>query len=138
MKKKINLSEEDKKIWKEFTNNPKGIFDKDIQQKIKENNKQRFKFDLHGFSLDQANKITKQIVISCFEKKFNEILLVTGKGLHSDIDRDVYKSKNLNKLRYSIPEYLKSSKELSEKIKSVSPANQADGGDGAIIIKLKN
>ena len=70
MKKKINLSEEDKKIWKEFTNNPKGIFDKDIQQKIKENNKQRFKFDLHGFSLDQANKITKQIVISCFEKKF--------------------------------------------------------------------
>ncbi len=138
MKKKINLSEEDKKIWKEFTNNPKGIFDKDIQQKIKENNKQRFKFDLHGFSLDQANKITKQIVISCFEKKFNEILLVTGKGLHSDIDRDVYKSKNLNKLRYSIPEYLKSSKELSEKIKSVSPANQTDGGDGAIIIKLKN
>tara|TARA_B100000700_G_scaffold191927_1_gene211388 strand:+ start:147 stop:563 length:417 start_codon:yes stop_codon:yes gene_type:complete len=138
VKKKINLSEEDKKIWKEFTNNPKGIFDKDIQQKIKENNKQRFKFDLHGFSLDQANKITKQIVISCFEKKFNEILLVTGKGLHSDIDRDVYKSKNLNKLRYSIPEYLKSSKELSEKIKSVSPANQTDGGDGAIIIKLKN
>ena len=138
MKKKINLSEEDKKIWKEFTNNPRGIFDKDIQKKIKENNKQRFKFDLHGFSLEQANKVTKQIVISCFEKKFNEILLVTGKGLHSDIDRDVYKSKNLNKLRYSIPEYLKSSKELSEKIKSVSPANQTDGGDGAIIIKLKN
>ena len=138
MKKKINLSEEDKKIWKEFTKNPKGIFDKDIQQNIKKNNKQRFKFDLHGFSLEQANKVTKQIVISCFEKRFNEILLVTGKGLHSDIDRDVYKSKNLNKLRYSIPEYLTSSKELSEKIKSVSPANQTDGGDGAIIIKLKN
>ena len=138
MKKKINLSEEDKKIWKEFTNNPRGIFDKDIQKKIKENNKQRFKFDLHGFSLEQANKVTKKIVISCFEKRFNEILLVTGKGLHSDVDRDVYKSKNLNKLRYSIPEYLTSSKELSEKIKSVSPANQTDGGDGAIIIKLKN
>ena len=74
----------------------------------------------------------------CIEKNYKEILLVTGKGIHSNTDKDIYVSKDLSKLRYSVPEYLKSDPNISKYIKSISGADKRDGGDGAIIIELKN
>ena len=100
-------------------------------------NKKRFKFDLHGFNLIDANKKVKEIIFSCVDNKYKEILLITGKGIHSKTDRDVYASKNLSKLKYSVPDFIKSNLELSKQVSSISNANNSDGGEGAIIIKLK-
>ena len=78
----------------------------------------------------------KEIIISCSEKNYREILLITGKGLHSR-DDDVYKSSKLSKLRYSVPEYINSEPEISKLIISVVNPSQNEGGDGALLIKLK-
>jgi len=137
VKKKKNISQEDISVWNEFTKNPIGIFDKEALNKNISSKLNRFKFDLHGFTLDEANKKTRQIVINCAEKGIREILLITGKGIHSDNENNVYNSKDLSKLRFSVPAFLESDIELKNLIISVSEANKADGGEGALIIKLK-
>ena len=134
MKKKDSLSQKDKEDWENFIENTSFIPDKDKSHN-KANN-QLYKFDLHGLTLSDANKKVKEIVISCSEKKYKEILLITGKGLHSKND-DVYKSSKLNKLRYSIPEYINSEPDISKLILSISTPSKKDGGEGALLIKLK-
>jgi len=135
--KKKDISELDKKEWEQFTKNPKDIFDKEQNFSQQQNLKTRFKFDLHGFSLEGANTKIYNLVKSCVEKKYDEILLITGKGIHSNTDSDVFSSKELSKLRHSIPDYIKSNDYLNKLIISISAAKIEDGGDGAIIIKLK-
>ena len=134
MKKKDSLSQKDKDDWENFLENTSFIPDKDKSHN-KDNN-QLYKFDLHGLTLSDANKKVKEIVISCSKKKYKEILLITGKGLHSKND-DVYKSSKLSKLRYSIPDYINSEPEISKLISSISKPLQKDGGEGALLIKLK-
>ena len=134
MKKKDSLSQKDKEDWKNFIENTSFIPDKDKSHN--KNSNQLYKFDLHGLTLSDANKKVKEIVIFCSEKKYKEILLITGKGLHSKND-DVYKSSKLSKLRYSIPEYINSEPEISKLISSISTPSQKDGGEGALLIKLK-
>ena len=135
MKKKDSLSQKDKEDWKDFLENTSFIPDKDKANQNRYSN-QIYKFDLHGLTLSDANTKVKEIVISCSEKKYKEILFITGKGLHSK-DDDVYKSDKLSKLRYSIPEYINSEPEISKLISSVSTPSQKDGGEGALLIKLK-
>tara|TARA_A100000164_G_C21765967_1_gene703946 strand:- start:442 stop:855 length:414 start_codon:yes stop_codon:yes gene_type:complete len=135
VKKKDSLSQKDKEDWKDFLENTSFIPDKDKASQNRDSN-QIYKFDLHGLTLSDANTKVKEIVISCSEKKYKEILLITGKGLHSK-DDDVYKSDKLSKLRYSIPEYINSEPEISKLISSVSTPSQKDGGEGALLIKLK-
>ena len=137
MKKKINTSKLDIKNWEEYIKNPKDVFDKDINVQKSPKEFTRFKFDLHGYKLTDANEKVRNIILSCWEKKYNEILLITGKGIHSKTENDVYISEDLSKLRYSIPEYINSNEELSKKVKKIYTANKQDGGGGAIIIKLK-
>ena len=137
MIKKKYLSKEDKKVWEDFIKNPSDIFDKD-KSHLKKNKNQRFKFDLHGFTLDEANKKVKEIIINCFEKKYKEILLITGKGMHSSNERDTYVSKDLGKLKFSVPDFIKTDEELSKLTLSISEADLKDGGEGAIIIRLRN
>ena len=134
MKKKDSLSQKDKEDWENFIENTSFIPDKDKSHNKDSN--QLYKFDLHGLTLSDANKKVKEIVISCSENKYKEILLITGKGLHSKND-DVYKSSKLSKLRYSIPEYINSEPEISKLISSISTPSQKDGGEGALLIKLK-
>jgi len=136
--KKRNLSSEDIKNWDDFVKNPKEIIDKDSLKKEDNSSHYRFKFDLHGFSLDGANTKVKEIVLSCVKKKYKEILLITGKGLHSNSEKDVYSSKDLSKLKYSVPEYIKSNQDLLKYVLSINTAGARNGGEGAIIIKLKN
>ena len=135
MKKKDSLSQKDKDDWENFLENTPFIPDKDKPSQNKDNN-QTYRFDLHGLALSDANKKVKEIVISCSEKKYKEILLITGKGLHSKND-DVYKSSKLSKLRYSIPEYINSVPDISKLILSISTPSKKDGGEGALLIKLK-
>ena len=136
MKKKEDISDAEKKLWDEYTKNPKDLFDKELDKKILYK-AERYRFDLHGLTLQEANTKVRELIIYCQENNFKEILLITGKGLHSNTDQNTYVSKQLSKLKFSVPEYIKSQKELSDKIIGIEQANVEDGGDGAIIIRLK-
>ena len=138
MTKKKELNQEDKKIWEDYIKNPSDIYDKDQDILRNVQRRERYKFDLHGFTLDEANNKVKEIIDFCVKNKFKELLLITGKGLHSTSDKDAYTSKSLGKLKYSVPEFIKTNLELNKFIISIKDATKKDGGEGAIIIKLKN
>ena len=137
MIKKKDLSKEDSEVWQSYIKNPTDVYDKDLGKKSI-NRKERFKFDLHGYTLDEANKKVKEIIISCSKNKYREILLITGKGLHSTSGEDTYVSNDLSKLRFSVPDFINTDDELKNYIISIEEAEKKDGGDGAILIKLKN
>ena len=138
MIKKKDLSTKDIKDWEDYIKNPSDIFDKDKNNSFELKSKRRFKFDLHGFTLDEANKKVREIICSCSSSKFKEILLITGKGIHSTNEKDIYVSKDLSKLKYSVPEFILSNLELKNLILSINDADAKDGGKGALLIKLKN
>ena len=137
MKKKEDISDSDKELWAEYLKNPKDVFDKELETNKSLNRPERYRFDLHGFTLTEANEKVKELINLCHQKNFKEILLITGKGLHSNVDQNTYASKDLSKLRYSVPEYIKSQKELSDKIIDIEHVEIKDGGDGAMILRLK-
>ena len=137
MIKKKDRNQEDKKIWEDYIKNPSDIYDKDQGASNSVQRRERYKFDLHGLTLDEANNKVKKIIEYCLNNKFKELLLITGKGIHSTSDEDAYISKNLGKLKYSVPEFIKTS-ELNKFIISINDAEKKDGGEGAIIIRLKN
>ena len=138
MSKKKNISQQDLEIWENYIKNPKDIIDKDnLNSKKNINIKSKFKFDLHGFTLNEAHQKVKEIVLSCLKKGYREILFITGKGIHSNTKNNIYISEDLSKLRFSVPEFIKSDIEISKFISSISSANKSDGGEGAIVVKLK-
>ena len=138
MIKKKDLSKEDKETWDNYTRQPSDIYDKDLQVADDNPRKNRLRYDLHGFTLEDANKKVKNLILSGIRDKYKEILLITGKGLHSNTEEDTYVSKNLSKLRFAVPEFINSCDELSKFVVSISEASLKDGGSGAILIKLKN
>ena len=138
MIKKKNITQEDVDTWQDYIKNPTDITDKDIIYKKNVLNNHRFKYDLHGQTLVNANSKVAEIILSCLKKNYKEILLITGKGIHSNTDKDIYASKDLSKLKYSVPEYIKSNPDISKHVLSISDASKKDGGEGAIIIKLRN
>ena len=138
MDKKKDLDQENVKAWEEYIKNPSDIYDKEKNNSKHNSRRERFKFDLHGFTLDDANRKIREIIFFCNEKKYKELLIITGKGIHSTNDNDVYVSKNLGKLKYSVPEFIKSDEELNKLILSVTEADTKDGGEGALLIKMKN
>ena len=137
MKKKGDIADTEKKIWEEYLKNPKDLFDKELENKKPFNQIKRYRFDLHGFTLLEANSKIRELIVYCQENNFKEILLITGKGLHSTTDQNTYVSKKLSKLKFAVPQYIKTQRDLSDKVFSIEPAQQNDGGEGAIIIKLK-
>jgi|TARA_B100000780_G_C20871939_1_gene346784 DNA-nicking Smr family endonuclease len=137
VKKKVNISDTEKELWEEYLKDPKDLYDKEIENKKQFNRAERYRFDLHGFTLLEANEKVRKLIINCQEKDFKEILLITGKGLHSSTDQNTYVSKELSKLKFAVPEYIKTQKDLSDKIISIEQAQIKDGGEGAIIIKLR-
>ena len=138
MDKKKDVDQENVKAWEEYIKNLSDIYDKEKNNSKQNSRRERFKFDLHGFTLDDANRKIREIIFFCKEKKYKELLIITGKGIHSTNDNDVYVSKNLGKLKYSVPEFIKSDEELNKLILSVTEADIKDGGEGALLIKMKN
>ena len=138
MKKKKDLSQEDREVWQNFTKQPLGIYDKEQFDNKDSSRKERLKFDLHGFTLQEANVKVQEIIVSATANRYKEVLLITGKGLHSNTDNDTYVSKDLSKLKFSVPEFINNNIELNKYILSISQASIKDGGEGAILIKLKN
>jgi DNA-nicking Smr family endonuclease len=136
--KKKNLSQKDRSTWEDYIKNPSDVYDKDQNTSNKLERKSRFKFDLHGFTLDKANLKVREIIFYCVENKYKEILLVTGKGIHSTNENDSYVSKDLGKLKFSVPDFINTDEELKNNILSIDNADIKDGGEGAILIKLRN
>ncbi len=99
--------------------------------------KKNKKIDLHGLSLDNANKEVKKFIINAFDNGYEKLLIVTGKGLRSKFQENPYVSDKLSVLKHSVPEYIKNNGELIDKISKISRADQKDGGDGAFYIHLK-
>ena len=138
MKKKYTPTIKDKKDWVDFTKNLKNIYDKDLN-KIQGNiiKKKIKKLDLHGLTLVQANRAVKKFIIQCFEEGYKNLLIITGKGIRSKVQNNPYLSEKMSVLKYSVPEFLKSDKELLNKIKDIKTAEIKDGGEGAFYIFLK-
>ena len=137
MIKKKNISQKDIDTWQDYIKNPTDVFDKEKNQNSKNLSKGIFKYDLHGYSLAEANKKAKELILFCVENNYQEILLITGKGIHSDTDRDIYISKDLSKLRFSVPDFINSKPELMRCVEHIRGAEKIDGGEGAIVIRLK-
>ena len=139
MKKKYSASSKDKKDWADFTKQVGNISvtEDDFLEENRQINKVR-KLDLHGYSLDNANKVVKKFIIESFDKGYNKLLVVTGKGLRSKSYDNPYISENLSVLKNSVPEYIKNNENLNSIINKITRADQQDGGEGAINIFLKN
>ena len=136
MKRKI--SERDKKDWQDFIAKNEKLPNKDTYlEKNKIFKEVSETIDLHGFSLEKANQITEKFIIDCFEKDVNKIIVITGKGLRSKSSENPFLSKDLSILKYSVPEFIKSKKNLIKIIKTIKEADDKDGGKGAFYIFLK-
>ena len=131
-----NISDKDKKDWEKFINSNEKLPNKDFKYQEKKNLKIR-SIDLHGYTLDEANKTIEKFINKAFSENVNKLIVVTGKGLHSENERDPYISKDLGILKYSVPEYIKGNNELTSKINDIQDANIEDGGSGAFYIFLK-
>ena len=138
MIKKKTLTQEDENTWENYIKDPSDIYDKEKGFPKNKKSKERFKFDLHGFSLEGANKKIKEILQHCVDNNYKELLVITGKGIHSTNDQDAFTSRDFGKLKYSIPDYIKSNEELNKLVVSINNAQKEDGGEGALLLKLKN
>ena len=131
-----NISEKDKKDWENFLSNKDKLPDKDFKKKKQKKNKIK-SIDLHGYSLEEANKKVKELIPHCYFNEIKKLIVVTGKGLHSDNNKNPYLSKDLSILKYSVPEFIKNDLELMKIILEIKEAKIEDGGSGSFYIYLK-
>ena len=131
-----NISNKDKKTWDQFINSSEKLFNKDLIPEEKKIHKTR-SIDLHGYSLDEVNKTMEDFIKKSFFENVNKLVVVTGKGLHSDNEKDPYVSKDLGILKYSVPEFIINNKNLMNLINQITDASDEDGGAGAFYIFLK-
>ena len=131
-----NISEKDKKDWENFLSNKEKLPNKDNKFQKKTTIKTR-SIDLHGYTLQQANKSIEEFIKKSHEEKINKLIVVTGKGLHSQNEKDPYVSKDLSILKYSVPEFISKNKSLMNIIYEIKDAKIEDGGAGAFYVFLK-
>jgi DNA-nicking Smr family endonuclease len=131
-----NISDKDKKDWENFLSKDDTLPNKDLDlTKLKKLSP--IVCDLHGYSLNDANNRVKDLINNSYEKGLRKLIIVTGKGLHSENEKDPYVSKDLGILRYSVPEFIRNDQELMKLINEVKEASIEDGGSGAFYIFLK-
>tara|TARA_B100001248_G_scaffold251444_1_gene226560 strand:+ start:356 stop:769 length:414 start_codon:yes stop_codon:yes gene_type:complete len=131
-----DISEKDKKDWENFISSNDKVPNKDYRttdQKIIKTKS----IDLHGYTLEQANKTIEEFVYQAYREKINKLIVVTGKGIHSQNEKDPYVSKDLSILKYSVPEFIENNKSLMSIINEIKSASVEDGGTGAFYIYLK-
>ena len=131
-----NISEKDKKDWENFLSKNERLPDKDNKLTKKITFKTR-SIDLHGYTLEDANKSIESFIIKSYQDKINKLIVVTGKGIHSQNEKDPYVSKDLSILKYSVPEFISNNKNLMKIIYEMKDAKIEDGGSGAFYIFLK-
>ena len=131
-----NISDKDKKDWENFISNKEPLPNKDL--KIKKKIPLKIKsLDLHGYTLEEANIAIEDFIFKSYEDKINKLIIVTGKGIHSQNEKDPYVSKDLSILKYSVPEFISKNKNLMNIINDIQDAKIEDGGSGAFYIYLK-
>ena len=131
-----NISDKDKKDWNNFINSKEKVSDKDFKHQEKKIFKTR-SIDLHGYTLDEANRTIENFINKAYSENINKLVVVTGKGLHSENEKDPYVSKDLSILKYSVPEFILNNKSLMNLINEIRDAKIEDGGSGAFYIFLK-
>ena len=130
------ISDKDKKDWYKFVNSTEKLPNKDFKYQKNKNLKVR-SIDLHGYTLDDANKTIEDFINKAFSENINKLIIVTGKGLHSENEKDPYVSKELGILKYSVPEFITNNPSLMNMINEITDAKIEDGGGGAFYIFLK-
>ena len=136
MSKKI--TDKDKKDWENFISNEEKIPNKDFSTRNKIRQEKIKKIDLHGYTLEEANKAVENFIKKCFDESVTKIIVITGKGLRSKNVLNPYVSKDLSILKYSVPEFIESNNSLMKMIIEITDAKIEDGGGGAFYIYLKN
>ena len=131
-----NISEKDKKDWENFLSKNEKLPNKDITINKKISFKTR-SIDLHGYTLQEANKSVENFIIKSYQENINKLIVITGKGIHSQNEKDPYVSKDLSILKYSVPEFISNNKNLMKIIYEMKDAKIEDGGGGAFYIYLK-
>ena len=131
-----NISDKDKKDWNTFLQSDEKLEDKDFKE-VKKVNINLNLLDLHGYSLESANKEVEKFIEKSFSEGFNKLKIITGKGLHSENEKNPYVSNDLSILKNSVPEFIKNNKNLTTKIIDIKEASNNDGGSGAFYIYLK-
>ncbi|MDB4141550.1 Smr/MutS family protein [Candidatus Pelagibacter sp.] len=137
-KKDIENLDKDKQDWENFLNNKEKIPNKDFIHKKNIRYEKIKKIDLHGYTIEEANKAVEQFIQECFEENVTKIIVITGKGLRSKNVENPYLSKDLSILKYSVPEFIEKNKNLIRLIIEITDAKIEDGGSGAFYIYLKN
>ncbi len=130
------ISNKNKKDWENFVNSKEKLIDKDLSFQINKTTRIR-SIDLHGYTLDEANKTIEDFINKAFSENVNKLIVVTGKGLHSENEKDPYVSRDLGILKYSVPEFISNNSGLMNKINEITDAKIEDGGAGAFYIYLK-
>ena len=131
-----NISDKDKKDWHKFINSTEKLPNKDFKHQKNKNLKVR-SIDLHGYTLDEANKTIEDFINKAFSENINKLIIVTGKGLHSENEKDPYVSKDFGILKYSVPEFITNNASLMNMINEITDAKIEDGGAGAFYVFLK-
>ncbi len=132
------ISDKDKIDWENFIFNKEKVPNKDFISQKKKRQEKIKKIDLHGYSLEEANKSVEDFIKRCFEDNVTKIIVITGKGLRSKNVLDPYLSRDLSILKYSVPEFIESNNILMKMIIEIKDAKIEDGGSGAFYIYLKN
>ena len=130
------LSDKDKKDWQSFVENKDKVENKDLEKK-KENIFFEKTIDLHGYTLNDANKKIKDFIEESYNKGVSKINIITGKGSRSKVNDDPYKSANFGILKYSIPDYIKNNINLMRKIKEIDYNSIGNPNEGSFNIFLK-
>ena len=137
-KKIIEILDKDKQDWENFLKNDEKLPNKDFVKKKNIRYEKIKKIDLHGFTIEEANKAVEQFIQKCFYESVTKVIVITGKGLRSKNVENPYLSKDLSILKYSVPEFIESNINLTKIIIEITDANIVDGGGGAFYIYLKN
>ena len=132
------ISDKDKKDWENFISNNEKIPNKDFVSRKSIRQEKVKKMDLHGYTLEEANKTVKHFIKKCVDESVTKIIVITGKGLRSKNFSNPYVSKDLSILKYSVPEFIESNNNLMNMIIEITDAKIEDGGSGAFYIHLKN
>ena len=131
------LSDKDKNDWEKFIKGDDKVENKD--KDFLNDNKQFFEktIDLHGYTLEEANKKIFEYIENCYSNNIDKINIITGKGLRSKNIDDPYQSNDLSILKYSVPNYIKNSSELMNKILKIDfdSVNSPSKGNFDIFLK---
>ena len=131
-----DISDRDKKDWHDFVSSKEKLYDKD-QKKQKETFVDIRSIDLHGYTLEEANQATEEFINKSYLENVKKLIIITGKGLHSQNEKNPYVSKDLSILKYSVPNFIKGNQNLMKKIIEIKDADIKDGGSGSFYVYLK-